>query len=405
MPHEHPIPGRPLPPREVTCDVVVVGARAAGAATAFLLARAGLSVVVIDRDRRGTDTLSTHALMRPAVVQLNRWGLLDEIRHSGTRPVTRTTFLYPSGEVLIDVKPSDGIDALYAPRRTVLDACLVDAAERAGATVYHDTHLRDVIRDPRGRAVGIGARDGGDHPFVIHARLVVGADGRRSTVAQLVDAPTTHAVGDTGAYVYGYWRGLECAGYEWGYGDRASAGFIPTNDGEVCVFAGAAPADMGRGGVDRLSTLVRAASDSMGRRLERAAAPTRSRTFIGQPGHLRRPWGPGWALVGDAGSWKDPSSAHGLTDALRDAELLARAVLAIADGRLGDEFGPLREYERERDRLSRPILDASAEIGTHRWTEGRLIELLWTMNEAMTSEMELIRTFEDAAVPEPVTTG
>ena len=114
-------------------DVVVVGARAAGAATAMLLARAGLDVLVVDRGRYGADTLSTHAILRGGVLQLHRWGLLDEIVAAGTPAIRRTTFHYATDQVSVTVKPSHGIDALYAPRRTVLDPILVDAATAAAA--------------------------------------------------------------------------------------------------------------------------------------------------------------------------------------------------------------------------------------------------------------------------------
>ena len=114
-------------------DVIVVGARAAGAATAMLLAREGLDVLVVDRSRYGSDTLSTHALMRAGVVQLHRWGLLDEVIAAATPAVHTTTFRFADEEVRITIKPSHGVDALYAPRRTVLDPILVDAATAAGA--------------------------------------------------------------------------------------------------------------------------------------------------------------------------------------------------------------------------------------------------------------------------------
>ena len=128
--------------RSYRTDVVVVGARAAGAATAMLLARAGLDVVVVDRGREGSDTLSTHALTRGAVIQLNRWGLLDSIRAAGTPAVRRSTVHLVSGDTVIDIPPGDGIDALYAPRRTVLDPLLVDAARTAGATVHFGFTVR-----------------------------------------------------------------------------------------------------------------------------------------------------------------------------------------------------------------------------------------------------------------------
>ena len=142
-------------------DVVVVGARAAGAATAMLLARAGLRVVVVDRGRYGADTLSTHALMRGAVVQLHRWGLLDRIIAAGTPPIRRTTFRYANDEIVIPIKPSHGVDALYAPRRTVFDPILVDAAVAAGAEVRYGLTVTGIRRDRRGRVTGVVGRDGG----------------------------------------------------------------------------------------------------------------------------------------------------------------------------------------------------------------------------------------------------
>src|SRR5580765_1213789 len=124
-------------------DVVVVGARPAGAATAMLLARAGLRVLVVDRGRYGTDTLSTHALMRGGVLQLHRWGVLDAVVGAGTPPVRRTTFRYGGEEIVIPIKASHGVDALYAPRRTVLDRLLVDAAVEAGAEVRYGVAVVD----------------------------------------------------------------------------------------------------------------------------------------------------------------------------------------------------------------------------------------------------------------------
>src|SRR6478736_4199347 len=98
-------------------DVIIVGARAAGAATALLLARAGLDVLVVDRSRYGSDTLSTHALMRGGVLQLHRWGVLDRVIAAGTPPVRRTTFNFGPETTVVRIKPDHGVDALYAPRR------------------------------------------------------------------------------------------------------------------------------------------------------------------------------------------------------------------------------------------------------------------------------------------------
>jgi 2-polyprenyl-6-methoxyphenol hydroxylase-like FAD-dependent oxidoreductase len=127
-------------------DVVVVGARCAGAATAMLLARRGFRVLVVDRERYGADTLSTHALMRGGVLQLHRWGILEEVKAAGTPTVRSTSFHYGDEVVEVQIKPKGGIDGLYAPRRRVIDRLLVNAARSAGAEVVYETRLVDLLR-------------------------------------------------------------------------------------------------------------------------------------------------------------------------------------------------------------------------------------------------------------------
>jgi 2-polyprenyl-6-methoxyphenol hydroxylase-like FAD-dependent oxidoreductase len=154
------------------------------------------------------------------------------------------------------------------------------------------------------------------------------------------------------------------------------------------VFAGHLPSRIGRGGAAVLQDVVAQASPGMAQRLRAATPASPVRTFTGEPGRLRRPWGPGWALVGDSGSWKDPISAHGLTDALRDAELLARAVLCDRGGRA------YRAYELVRNRLTVPILEMSEEIATMGWDRNRIVELLRGLNSAMNDELEAILAFD-----------
>src|SRR4051794_15755038 len=213
-------------------DVVVVGARVAGASTALLLARRGARVLVVDRARRGSDTLSTHALMRPGVVQLHRWGLLDDLFAAGTPAITRTTFHYGNEQVPITLRPVAGTSALAAPRRTVLDPLLLDAAEAAGADVLTGVRVAGLLRDPTGRVAGVQL-DGG---HTMSAATVVGADGVRSLVAEQVDAASRSLGEHAASCAYGYVDGEPTDGYEWFYGNRMTAGLIPTNAGQTLLF-------------------------------------------------------------------------------------------------------------------------------------------------------------------------
>ena len=198
-------------------DVVVVGGRVAGAATALLLARAGLRVLCLDRARHGSDTLSTHALMRAGVLQLQRWGLLDPIVAAGTPAVRRTVFHYGDDAVTGDDQAGAGVDALYAPRRTVLDAVLVDAAVDAGAGVRFGTAVTGLLRDGarpghRGHRPRPRRRrpDGAGRPRRRRRRRPVARRRRRR-------APVEVSGSRAGAFIYGYWAGLPVDGYEWFY--------------------------------------------------------------------------------------------------------------------------------------------------------------------------------------------
>jgi 2-polyprenyl-6-methoxyphenol hydroxylase-like FAD-dependent oxidoreductase len=384
-------------PDNAVYDAIVVGGRAAGASTALLLARHGRRVLVVDRSRYGADTLSTHALMRAGVLQLQRFGVLDRIVAAGTPPIRRTTFSYAHDRVEIDLKPSHGIDALYAPRRTVLDPILVDAAEAAGARFRFSVTVTGLMRDDRGRVTGVIIRDREGRSGAVAATIVIGADGVRSTVAQLLDAPIERAGTGAPAVVYGYWSGLDAEGYEWAYRDHLAAGVIPTNLGQACVFAAAPPGRIGSGGLEVLREVLAEAAPDVAARIHRARSPVGLRSFTGRPGFVRRAWGPGWALVGDAGYWKDPLSAHGITDALRDAELLARALLSCDPGGR-EQDDAVAAYQATRDALSMRLFDVVDQIAAQRWGDVEIRDLLLQLNAAMADEVEALVALDAVVV-------
>jgi 2-polyprenyl-6-methoxyphenol hydroxylase-like FAD-dependent oxidoreductase len=363
-------------------DVVIAGARPAGAATALLLARQGARVLVLDKSRYGTDTLSTHALMRGAVVQLHRWGLLPAVAGTGTPPVRSTTFHLADAVTTIPVKPKHGVEALYAPRRRVLDAILADAARDAGADVRFGASVSDLRRDRAGRVTGIIGRAGGA-PLEASADLVVGADGRRSTVAWCVGARAAHVAPASSVLIYRYVRDDAPDDYHWYFRDGAAAGVIPTNDGQACVFV-ATSAERLRGEPDLSSyaawrRILAQAAPGLAERLDQRGPAGSPRVFPGLTGYLRDAAGPGWALVGDAGYFKDPITAHGITDALRDAEILARAVASGGPDAVG-------RYQAERDELSLRLFRVAGRMASFAWTADEIAEYLLELGEAMAEE-------------------
>ncbi len=378
-------------------DAVIVGARVAGASTGRLLARAGLRVLVVERAGRGSDTVYAHALMRGGVLQLHRWGLLDRVLASGAAPVRRLTFHYGPESLSVSLKPHAGVDALYAPQRPVLDGILVDAAERAGARFRFGLTVADVTRDRGGRVNGVLLSDHRGATWTERADLVVGADGRSSAVAVRVAAPTIAVGHHSGAYAYGHWPAAGLDGYHWHYGHGLSAGAVPTNDGLACVFIGT------RASVLTAALRHRSHAEAVGVLLAGMGGGLADRTdgppagpvklFRGPPTRLRRAHGPGWALVGDAGWWMDPLSAHGITDALRDAELLASAVVA-GSGSEAAAGRALAEYQSARDRLAlamHPIVDR---LASHRWDPEEARALLRGLSSVMADEVESIGGFD-----------
>lgn len=366
-------------------DAVVIGARCAGASTAMLLARAGAKVLMVDRQAYGSDTVSTHALMRAGVLQLERWGLLSQLMAAGTPAVRRTTFHYGDETIPIDIKPEHGVAHLCAPRRNVLDRILVDAARKAGVEVRHGVSMTDLQFGSGGRIVGAILKDQADVEVAVGAGIVVGADGRQSAVAKRVGARTCVEGVHASAYVYGYFAGLPDDGYHWYFGRDVAAGVIPTNDNHHCVFASVPRKSFGSEFRKDLQAAfartVVANSPRLGEDIAKAGPITKLHSIICSPGFLRQAHGAGWALVGDAGYFKDPLTAHGITDALRDAELLSRAICA-------GHSPALARYQEERDALSWPLFEVTDAIASFDWDVDRIKDHHGRLSKAMKAEAE-----------------
>jgi 2-polyprenyl-6-methoxyphenol hydroxylase-like FAD-dependent oxidoreductase len=378
--------------RRSTHDVVVVGARCAGSATAMLLARQGFDVVVIDRARLPSDTVSTLSIARGGVVQLSRWGLLDAVLDSGAPPIRQVSFRVGDTEEVRTVKERAGVDLLVAPRRYVLDAIVADAAVAAGADLRSGMTATGVRREPDGRVRAVTARDAAGEPLELSARFVVGADGVRSRIAGAVGAGIVERHPADTATFYAFFGDVHRGRSEFHVGRAAFAGVFPTHGGEACVWvccpvAAAAPI-LGAGDrrVEALVDLIGQISPSLAGRLRLGWPTSPVRGAVELPNHVRRAAGPGWALVGDAGYHRDPITGHGITDAFRDAELLAHA-LGRSLGGGTDEPDALATYQRQRDAALRETFDLTRALARFPEPE-RFVALQKRLSRALESEAE-----------------
>lgn len=352
-----------------TRDVIVVGTRAAGAATALLLARLGHDVLVVDRTELPSDTISTHQLARTAVVALHRWGLLDDVIASGAPAIRQVVFHSGEQSVSRDIKRKSGVDCLVAPRRWALDTLLADAAGRAGATVRYGVTVTGVLRDGDGRVVGVHGHDRANEPVELHARFVVGADGLGSRVARSVNAPRIADRGAPGAALYAYYSGLPWPAIEFVTLTGSFSGVFPTNDGEAAIWiclptTTALHARRRRTAEAAFDDLLEMTAPALAERLRAATRTSRVRGMLRAPNQIRRGVGPGWALVGDAAYHRDPLTGHGLSDAYRDAELLAVALHQLLTG-AAEEPDALASYEDTRLREVSEIFDLTCAMAQY----------------------------------------
>jgi 2-polyprenyl-6-methoxyphenol hydroxylase-like FAD-dependent oxidoreductase len=337
-----------------TYDAIIVGARCAGSPTAMLLARKGYRVLLVDRATFPSDSMRGHFIRYAGVSCLQRWGLMERVLASNCPPVRSHTVHL--GDFALTGSPAmePGIAGELAPRRRVLDRILVEAAVEAGVELYEGCTVQDLLTDGD-RITGIGARTKGGRTMRAAARIVVGADGLYSAVARAVRAPTYHVMPKLTCSYFSFWSGLPQRGLEVQVRGRLLLVSFPTNDDLVCVGA--------QWPVEQFSAIRTDVEASFHKSLDRAPELAervrrgrREEHFRGTgdlPNFFRKPYGPGWALVGDAGYHKDPFSATGISDAFRDAELLVEALDAGFCRRQPlDEA--LARYEEARTRAALP---------------------------------------------------
>jgi len=340
----------------LTYDVVVVGARCGGSPTAMLLARKGYRVLLVDRATFPSDTVSTHFIHAPGVALLNRWGLRETLAASGCPGIRTYSFDFGPFTIAGSPRPCDGVDEAYCPRRPVLDTMLVHAAADAGVDVREGFAVDELLVE-EGTVVGVRGKHAG-RSVTERARVVIGADGRNSVVAKAVQPEQYNEKPAVSPAFYSYWSDVGSSGFEVAIRDRCGMAAFPTHDDLTLVIVGLPEEEFNAARGDVEATFLRtvesapALSDRVrsGRREERFHAAS------DLSGYFRKPYGPGWALVGDAGYHLHPITAQGITDAFMDAERVTDA-LDVAFTEQATYDVAMSGYQHARDEQVTPMYE------------------------------------------------
>jgi flavin-dependent dehydrogenase len=343
-------------------DAIVVGARCAGAPTAMLLARKGYRVLLVDKASFPSDIVNGYYLQQHAVARLRRWGLLEQLRNSNCPPIFSLTFDFGDFSLTGSPPPVEDVVEGFAPRRIVLDKILIDAAVEAGVELREAFPVEGVLRDDD-RVIGIRSHTRNGVALSEPAGIVIGADGSNSTVARTVNSPTYNARPALSSWYFAHWRDVSVDGVEFYARERRALLGAPTNNGLVVVGTSWPHSEFLKLRTDAESNYFRslelapefAERVRSGKQVDRLVGTANTANFF------RRPYGPGWALVGDAGHHKDPATAQGISDSFRDAELVSEAIdEGLSGRRMLDEA--LAEYEQKRNAAVMPMYEFTMQL-------------------------------------------
>jgi 2-polyprenyl-6-methoxyphenol hydroxylase-like FAD-dependent oxidoreductase len=332
-------------------DTIVIGARCAGSPTAMLLARRGFKVLLVDRATFPSDTISTHILWPHGAEILGRWGLVQRLAATGVPPICRP-MTFDVGPFALRGTIPDANDGMggFCPRRTVLDALLVNAAAESGAEVREGFTVDELL-----------VAD--DTVVEERARIVIGADGVNSFVARTVRAPEYDGEPVAACAYYSYFSGLRQDDIELYVREHVAFGGAPTNGGLHLVMVNWPTRDFPtiRKDVDgHVWRALEAAPDFLAR-VREGRREEKWYGTAGVPGYLRKPYGNGWALVGDASYNRDPITAQGISDAFIDAEAVV-AALTVGLSDTGVFDAPLAAHEAARNERVRPMYEFTTHL-------------------------------------------
>jgi len=346
-------------------DAIIVGARCAGSPMAMLLARQGCRVLLVDKATFPSDTISTHILWPHGAALMDRWGLLGELAATGCPPVARQlTFDVGPFALKGGVVDSNGGRGGFCPRRTILDKLLVDAAVRAGAELREGFIVDALLWDDE-QVVGIKGHSRTGLAVEERARIVIGADGIHSLVAKAVKAREYDARPALTTNYYTYYSGFDADDIEMYVRDFHAIGCFPTHDGRtlIAVLWPCGRFQEIRADIEGHFRKALELAPTVARRVESARREEKWSGIAGLPNYFRQPFGPGWALVGDAGYHKDPITAQGISDAFIDADAVATALTdSWSGGR--DPAEAFAAVQSMRDARVKPMYEFTLELAT-----------------------------------------
>ncbi|HKC19294.1 MAG TPA: NAD(P)/FAD-dependent oxidoreductase [Candidatus Dormibacteraeota bacterium] len=356
-------------------DALIVGARVAGSTLAIRLAQRGRRVLMVDRDSFPSDTISTHGLNFMAVDSLRRLGVLERIEAAGFRRMYRHRAWL--GDIMVEAPAGPPGAYTLAPRRIVLDQVLIDRAVEAGAEFMERSRVDGLLVED-GTIVGATIQRIGGDAFEVRSRVVVGADGKSSKIAEWVGA-AKYSEGDPGRPIfYGYFQGVESLTeptVEMFFASNHLGFCMPMRPDEHILIIEAQPEDFARIRTDARAWFLSEYTTfpGMNTRIRHATLEGNILGVRGIQNYFRTPYGPGWALSGDAAYVKDPITAYGVGDAMLQGFWLARSLDEFFGGKPWQEA--MSAYQERRDNAFRAFFEQTAHAVSLRDDEGALAEL------------------------------
>lgn len=341
-------------------DAIVIGARCAGSPTAMLLARQGYRVLLLEKAFFPYDVPRGHMIQASGVALLKQWGVFERILASGSPAISNLTF--DMGVLTLSGMPEGAVAA--APRHGILDKILADAAVEAGVELREGFLVREVMMQ-NGRVIGIRGHGTDGVEVIEHAKIVIGADGLYSLVAETVQAPRYNVKPHLTCAYFTYYDNLPVETTSIHVRGARLIVVFPTNDNKTCIGLQFPREELATFRTDIAGNFMRAI-ELVPELAARVHEATQAERFLGVsdiPNFFRKPYGLGWALVGDAGYHKDPYTAQGISDAFFGAQLLSEAIDAGFSGRQPLEEA-LAAYEQRRNEDALPKYEFNYQLAT-----------------------------------------